>query len=79
MRLAVLVFSGREPTLKLVPLKMISRMVLSERLMPVGASLTSLTARAKALAPSLTWHAVAARYRDVFDELVPTGAGAHRS
>ena len=43
------------------------------------AHLASLTARAKALAPSLTWRAVAARYRDVFDELVPTGAGAHRS
>ncbi len=41
--------------------------------------LASLTAHARALAPTLTWHAVAARYRDVFDELVPTGAGAHRS
>lgn len=43
------------------------------------AHLAALTAKAKALAPSLTWHAVAARYRDLFDELVPTGAGAHRS
>jgi glycosyltransferase involved in cell wall biosynthesis len=41
--------------------------------------LASLTARARELAPTLTWHAVAARYRDLFDELVPTGAGAHRS
>ncbi len=41
--------------------------------------LASLAAHARALAPTLTWHAVAARYRDVFDELVPSGAGAHRS
>jgi polysaccharide biosynthesis protein PslF len=41
--------------------------------------LAALTAKARALAPSLTWHAVASRYRDVFDELVPTSAGVHLS
>ena len=41
--------------------------------------LASLTANARALAPTLTWHAIAAKYRDVFEELVPTGASAPRS